>query len=164
MSLHNITRESPTVAAETLKNIFKESVDKRICIVGASCVGKTTLLKYLPEAVDMDDLLFGKKEKNIKPLLTQSEIDYVCGTWTPEIGEFMAKKSRELITIEKGRPVFGTIVFSCDLIIEITVPDSILRERIKRRNGNETDVFRMKAQIESEIALSGIKKIVVHNV
>lgn len=73
----------------------------------------------------------------------------------------MAEKAHELITIEKGQPVFGTIVFPCDLIIEITVPDNVLRERIKQRNGNEADVFNMKAQIESEIALSGIKEIVV---
>lgn len=164
MAIDTNSKESSTTVAETIRNIFKKNSDKRICVVGASCVGKTTLLKQLPEAVDMDELLFGKEQKNIKPLLKQSEIDYVCGTWTPEIGKFMVQKARELITIKKGHPVFGTIVFPCDLIIEITVSDEVLRDRIRRRNGNEADVFRMKAQINSEIELSGIKKITIQNI
>lgn len=40
----------------------------------------------------------------------------------------------------------------------------MLRERIKRRNTDEKDVFNMKAQIESEIEKSGIEKIVVENI
>ena len=156
--------EQPPLAVEKMKKLFADNVEKRICVVGASCVGKSTLLSYLPEAVDMDDLLFGNKQKGIVPLLTQQEIDYVCGPWTPEVGQFMTRKSHELIKIEAGHPVFGTIVFPSDLVIEISVPDNILRERIRRRNSNEQDVFNMKAQIESEIEKSGIEKIVVENI
>jgi len=159
-----VTTKKPPVAVEEISRIFSSNVEKRICVVGVSCVGKSTLLNYLPEAVDMDDLLFGNKQKGIEPLLTQNERDYVCGPWTPEIGQFMTKKARELIKIEAGHPVFGTIVFPSDLVIEISVPDNILRERIRRRNSNEQDVFNMKAQIEAEIKTSGIEKIIVKNV
>ena len=76
----------------------------------------------------------------------------------------MTKKAHELIKIESGHPVFGTIVFPSDLVIEISVPDSILRERIRRRNSNEQDVFNMKAQIEAEIERSGIEKMIIENV
>lgn len=79
MTLNTSSTELST-ATETIRKVFKEDSDKRICVVGASCVGKTTLLNHFPEAVDMDELLFGKKQKNIKPLLSPSEIDYVCGT------------------------------------------------------------------------------------
>src|SRR3989344_2081995 len=158
------TIEQPPSAVEKMKKLFADNIEKRICVVGASCVGKSTLLNYLPEAVDMDDLLFGNKQKGIFPLLTQKEIDYVCGPWTPEVGQFMTQKAHELVKIEAGHPVFGTIVFPSDLVIEITVPDNILRERIRRRNSNEGDVFSMKAQIESEIEKSGIEKIVVENI
>ncbi len=151
-------------AAEKLKEIFKENIEKRICVVGPSCVGKSTLLDYLPEAVDMDDLLFGSKSKGIKPLLTQEEVDYVCGPWTPEVGQFMTKKAHELIKVEAGHPVFGTTVFPSDLVVELTVPDNILRERIRRRETDETDVFNMKAQIEAEIKNSGIETVVVENI
>jgi len=164
--MENITPkiEQPPLAVEKMKKLFADNIEKRICVVGASCVGKSTLLGYLPEAVDMDDLLFGNKQKGIVPLLTQKEIDYMCGPWTPEVGQFMTRKSHELIKIETGHPVFGTIVFPSDLVIEIAVPDNILRERIRRRNSNEGDVFNMKTQIESEIEKSGIEKIVVENI
>lgn len=159
-----LNNEKIPVAVEKISHIFSSNVEKRICVVGASCVGKSTLLRFLPEAVDMDDLLFGNKQKGIKPLLTQQERDYVCGPWTLEVGQFMTKKAHELIKIEAGHPVFGTIVFPSDLVIEVSVPDDILRERIRRRNSNEQDVFNMKAQIESEIEKSGIEKIVVENI
>ena len=164
--MENITPkiEQPPLAVEKMKKLFVDNIEKRICVVGASCVGKSTLLGYLPEAVDMDDLLFGNKQKGIVPLLTQKEIDYMCGPWTPEVGQFMTRKSHELIKIETGHPVFGTIVFPSDLVIEIAVPDNILRERIRRRNSNEGDVFNMKTQIESEIEKSGIEKVVVENI
>ncbi|MCR4280490.1 MAG: AAA family ATPase [Candidatus Komeilibacteria bacterium] len=159
-----LNNEKLPVAVEKISYIFSLNAEKRICVVGTSCVGKSTLLSYLPEAVDMDDLLFGNEQKGIEPLLTQEERDYVCGPWTPEVGQFMTKKAHELIKIEARRPVFGTIVFPSDLVIEITVPDNILRERVRRRNADEKDVFNMKAQIESEIKKSGIEKIVVENI
>lgn len=159
-----LNNEKLPVAVEKISHIFSSNTEKRICVVGASCVGKSTLLSYLPEAVDMDDLLFGNEQKGIEPLLTQAERDYVCGPWTPEVGQFMTKKAHELIKIEAGHPVFGTIVFPSDLVVEINVPDNILRERIRRRNTGEKDVFNMKAQIESEIEKSGIEKIVVENI
>jgi ATPase subunit of ABC transporter with duplicated ATPase domains len=105
------TIEKTPKAVEELKKLFAQNIEKRICVVGASCVGKSTLLSYLPEVVDMDDLLFGSKQKAILPLLTQKEIDYVCGPWTPEVGEFMKQRAHELIKIEAGHPVFGTIFF-----------------------------------------------------
>lgn len=164
--MENLTQtiEQPPLAVEKMKKLFANNIEKRICVVGSSCVGKSTLLGYLPEAVDMDDLLFGNKQKGISPLLTQKEIDYICGVWTPEVGQFMTQKANELIKIEAGHPVFGTIVFPSDLVIEITVPDNILRERIRRRNTDEKDVFNMKVQIESEIEKSGIEKIIIENI
>lgn len=160
----NPDNEKPPIAVEKISHIFSSNTEKRICVIGASCVGKSTLLRYLPEAIDMDDLLFGNEQKEIEPLLTQAEKDYVCGPWTPEVGQFMTKKAHESIKIEVGHPVFGTIVFPSDLIVEINVPDNILRERIRQKNINEKDVFNMKAQIESEIKKSGIEKIVVKNI
>jgi dephospho-CoA kinase len=160
----NFFEDSYPPAAITLSKIFSDNCDKRICVVGPSCVGKSTLIKYLPEAVDMDKILFGNKEYSEIPLLSEEEINYVCGPWTPEIGLFMADKARELICVEVGKPVFGTIVFPSDLIIEITLPDDILVERIVQRGGSIEEVFNMKKQIEEEIEKSGIQKIVIENI
>ena len=150
-------------AVEKLRAIFDANKDKRICVVGASCSGKSTLLKYLPEAIDMDDVLFGNKDKGLKAILTREETDYVCGPWDEEVGNFMTKRAKELINIEPGCPVFGTVVFPSDLVIELVVPEVKLKERIKDRDTSEQDVLNMKKQIELEIKNSGIEKIVVEN-
>ncbi len=151
-------------AVGILSQIFENNKDKRICVVGASCSGKSTLLKYFPDAIDMDDLLFGSIGKGISPLLLDDEVRYVCGPWDEKVGEFMIRRSRELITIKPGSPIFGTIVFPSDLIVEICVPDDILHERICERNSSREDVIKMRDQIRSEIDNSGIEKIVVENV
>jgi dephospho-CoA kinase len=151
-------------AAIILRKIFEENKDKRICVVGSSCVGKSTLLSYFSEVLDMDDILFGNKKKGVLPKLTKDEIDYVCGPWSVEVGEFMKRKARENINIEKERPVFGTIVFDCDLIVEIVVPNEILEKRVSARNAVFSDVLNMKRQIEIEIEKSDKPKIVVENI
>lgn len=158
------SREQLPSAVEKLKRIFANNITKRICVVGSSCVGKSTLLSYFPEAVDMDDLLFGNKERGFDSLLTEKEINYVCGQWTPEIGQFMIRKAHELIKIQPGQPVFGTVVFPSDLIVQITVPEDILRERIRMRNADENDVFSMKAQIDFETKGSKAEKIILENI
>ena len=68
-SLENGNEKLP-VAVERLSQIFHDYIEKRVCVVGSSCVGKSTLLEHFPEAVDMDDLLFGSEQKGIVPLLT----------------------------------------------------------------------------------------------
>lgn len=48
-----------------LMNIIDSNKDKRICLVGTTCTGKSTLIKRLGVGSDMDELLF--------PLLTEEE-------------------------------------------------------------------------------------------
>lgn len=55
---------------QELNKIFESNKDKRICVIGTSCIGKSTLLKELRNCYDMDDLLF--------PLLSKEETEYVC--------------------------------------------------------------------------------------
>lgn len=40
-----------------LKAIFEKHRNDRVCIIGTTCCGKTTLLRKIPECVDMDELL-----------------------------------------------------------------------------------------------------------
>ena len=163
MENNEIKIEHIPSAVLKLRQIFDSNKDKRICVVGPSCIGKTTLLKYLPDAVDMDELIFGSQEKNIAPSITKEEIDYVSGSWTPEIGKFMTEKARGSVEIKPGVPVFGTVVFPADLIVELTLPDEKLREYIRRRDSNEIDVFNMKKQIEDEIKHSLVPSLKIEN-
>lgn len=160
--LENNFEKEPRAVGE-LRKIFDENKEKRISVVGASCSGKSTLMRYFPEAVDMDDLLFGTDDGKTQPLLSPEERKFVSGTWAPEVGEFMAKRAKELIQIEAGHPVFGTVVFPSDLVIEITVPEEALQERIKNRSASLENVLSMKTQIEANIESSGIPRIVVEN-
>ena len=132
-----------------LKNVLDKNKDKRVCVVGTSCTGKTTYLNYAKNGLDMDKIIF--------PLLSEEEKEYVCQTpWTPEIGATMEKLVKEKIKIEPGIPVFGTVIIDCDLIVYLDIEDSLLRERTKARNVNFTDVKNMKDGIEKELKETNI--------
>ena len=132
-----------------LKNVLDKNKDKRVCVVGTSCTGKTTYLNYAKNGLDMDKIIF--------PLLSEEEKEYVCQTpWTPEIGATMERLVKEKIKIEPGVPVFGTVIIDCDLIVYLDIEDSLLRERTKARNVNFTDVKNMKDGIEKELKETNI--------
>ena len=40
-----------------LSEIFEKNSNKRICILGSTCCGKSTLSKMLPNTIDMDEIL-----------------------------------------------------------------------------------------------------------
>ena len=42
-----------------LKAIFEKHRNDRVCIIGTTCCGKTTLLRKIPECVDMDEVIGG---------------------------------------------------------------------------------------------------------
>ena len=79
--------------AEELIQIFNENKDKRICVLGTTCTGKTTLIDKINMGLDMD--------KEIFPLLSKEETEYVCRTpWTEEIGQKMDELVRTKLSIK----------------------------------------------------------------
>ena len=135
-----------------LKEVIDTNKEKRICVVGTSCTGKTTYLNYAKNGLDMDKVIF--------PLLSDEEKEYVCQTpWTPEIGETMDKLVKESIRIKPGQPVFGTVIIDCDLIIYLDISDKLLQERTKSRNVNYQDAKNMKDSIEKDLEETSIPVI-----
>ena len=129
---------------EQLKEILDKNNDKRVIVVGTTCSGKSTLIKKIESAKDMDDLVF--------PLLSKDEKDYVCqDVWTKDIGKTMTRLVKERVIVENGKPVFGTVVLDCDLIIFLNVKDSLLRERCNTRKVKFENAKNMKRQILKEI-------------
>ena len=139
---------------EQLIEIFEENRDKRICVLGTTCTGKTTLIKGTNIGLDMDEEIF--------PLLTQEETEYVCRTpWTQEIGNKMDELVRTKLSIKQGTPMFGTVLLDCDLIVYLHINDDLLLERTKLRNTDFLNAKNMQQKIEEEIKKSNIPTMYV---
>ncbi|MBO5005080.1 MAG: hypothetical protein J6D03_07560 [Clostridia bacterium] len=137
---------------EEIKEIFDNNKEKRILVIGTTCTGKSTLIKKLGVGVDMD--------KEIFPLLTKQETDYVCQTpWTEEIGEKMDFFVRTKLKITPGSPLFGTVLIDCDLIMYLHINDELLKKRTDLRNVDFTNAKNMQSKIEEEIKDSNKKVI-----
>lgn len=139
---------------EELRQIFIDNKDKRICVLGTTCTGKTTLINESNMGVDMDEEIF--------PLLTEEENEYVCQTpWTEEIGNKMDELVRTRLRINPGVPMFGTVLLDCDLIVYLHITDDLLLERTKSRNVDFNNAKNMQLKIEEEISKSNIPTICV---
>ena len=136
----------------TLQNLLDATCDRRVCVVGTTCIGKSTLVKSLRGVSDLDELLF--------PLLTREEQNYVCQKpWTPEIGHMMMHLAKERVALEPGNPVFGTVVLASDYLIHLRITDYLLQQRVVARGKNYEDVKNMQAQIDTEVKQLKIPKI-----
>lgn len=139
---------------EELVKIFNENNDKRICVLGTTCTGKTTLINNINIGVDMD--------KEIFPLLSKEETEYVCRTpWTKEIGKKMDELVKTKLSIKPGIPMFGTVLLGCDLIVYLHIDDELLFERTKLRNTDFNNAKNMQQKIEEEIKNSNIPTITI---
>ena len=139
---------------EELRQIFTDNQDKRICVLGTTCTGKTYLINESNIGVDMDEEIF--------PLLTEEETEYVCQTpWTEEIGNKMDELVRTRLCIKPGVPMFGTVLLDCDLIIYLHINDELLLERTKLRNVDFNNAKNMQLKIEEEIKKSNIPSIYI---
>lgn len=127
-----------------LEEIFNNNKDKRICVLGTTCCGKSTLQKDLPETIDMDDALW--------PTLSKQEEAYICQKpWTNDIGNFTSKIVKERVKIEPGHPLFSLIVLECDLIVYLNITDELLVKHCERRDASFEDALNVKFAIENSI-------------
>lgn len=137
---------------DDLIEIFNNNKDKRICVLGTTCTGKTTILKESKIGLDMDEEIF--------PLLSEEETNYVCTTpWTEEIGAKMDELVRSRLVIKPGVPMFGTVLLDCDLIVYLHISDELLYERTVLRNADFMNAKGMQKKIEEEIRSSNIDAI-----
>ena len=137
---------------EKIKEIFESNKNKRICVIGTTCTGKSFLIDYLGMGLDMDDEIF--------PLLTDEENAYVCQTpWTKEIGAKMDELVRTRLEITPGNPMFGTVLIDCDLIVYLHISEDLLQERCLLRDVDFVNAKKMQSNIEEEINNSNIECI-----
>lgn len=139
---------------EKLKQIFEKNKDKRICVIGTTCTGKSTIINELGYGLDMDEEIF--------PLLTKEETEYVCQSpWNEEIGNKMDELVRTKLHIKPGFPMFGTVLIDCDLIVYLHISDELLNDRTILRNVDFKNAKEMRKKIEEEIKKSNIDSIYI---
>lgn len=137
---------------DNLIRIFNENSSKRICVLGTTCTGKSTILEELKIGLDMDEEIF--------PLLTKEEIEYVCKLpWTIEIGNKMDELVKTRLSIKPGIPLFETVLLDCDLIVYLHISDESLMERTNLRKVDFFNAKNMQTRIEEEINNSNIDVI-----
>lgn len=139
MAIHTSSRET----INTLEAIFEMHKEEKICVIGTTCCGKSTLLDKIPNCVDMDEVLW--------PLLTQEEKNFICQKpWTKEIGDYFDNLICKKIKIENGVPMFGTVILDCNVVVYLDIEDDLLQEHCKKRNVNLEDAKNMKLTIEND--------------
>lgn len=147
-----IAQSSNEPVVSGLRELLDRHSDQRVCVVGTTCTGKSTLVAQIPGARDQD--------KEVFPKLTEEEKAYVCQTpWTEEIGRTMTQFVRERVLSEVGKPVFGTVVIDCDLIVLLKISDQLLATRVALRGAQFSDAKNMQSRIEAEVRASGIPHI-----
>lgn len=127
-----------------LNQIFDKYKDKRICVLGTTCCGKTTLLKQIPGCVDLDDILW--------PQLSEDEKNYINKQpWTDEVGKFVDKLAYEKVVVKEGVPLFTTLIIDCDVVIYLDIDDKILKEHCEKRKVSFSDAKNMKIAVEDDL-------------
>lgn len=66
---------------------------------------------------------------------------------------------KEKIKVQKGKPLFGTVVLDCDLIIFLEIDDKLLKERTEKRKAKFESAKDMQKMIKQEITDSKISSI-----
>jgi len=134
-----------TSAKETinvLNAIFEKHINDKICVLGTTCCGKSTLQEQIPGTVDMDEALW--------PQLTKDEEEYICQKpWTREIGNFTRKLAKERVTVKEGQPIFSLILLDCEVIVYLDISDDLLAEHCKKRRSAFLDAKNVKDAIEN---------------
>ncbi len=127
----------------TLNAIFAKHKNERICVLATPCCGKTTLLRQIPDCIDLDDELW--------PQLTPEEAAFITQKpWTNEIGNFIDRLGYQKISVKPGHPLFTTIIVDCDAVIYLDISDQLLAEHCRKRESSFTDAKNVKESIEED--------------
>ena len=156
------SRNNERVLSE-LRSIFAQNSDKRISVVGASCIGKTTLLRNLHGCIDGDDIVWAQVPEEVK-----SKLKSAPEPWSEEtVGIFKSYARSVVFEIKAGQPVFNCGVFNsgeldCDLIVYLSLSDQKYIERVIKCGKDFETMLRHKAKVEREVRESKVPVITVN--
>lgn len=135
-----------------LKLVLGQNKNKRISVIGTTCVGKTTFLKNIPEGIEISKLA--------PPLTDEEKKFYYNAPLTKKNEEKRLDLRHRRALVKPGQPAFGTgIAQGTELIIYLTIDDNLLRKRTTSRNVNFRDAKIMQKFIEKSIKESELPVI-----
>jgi len=141
-----------------LRKIFAENFNKRICVVGASCVGKSALVRDLPECLDVDEIIWGSLTPDIQEQLRV----YEHSPWDDEKAKIWnAHANFHKIKIKPGQPIFAADILDCDLLVYLEIDEETYASRSAKRRKSLEHVLQHKAEVEEAVKRSAIPIIVV---
>lgn len=141
---------------KNLQEILDKYKNKRVIVVGTTCTGKSTLMKNIKNAEDLDKLVFSRLTKKEK-------YGIIHNPRNKKIIKKMTHLVKEKIKVKKGKPVFGTEILNCDIIIYLKINDELLRLRCEKRKIKFQYAKKMDKAILNEINKSK-KETIVFNV
>lgn len=132
----------------TLKAIFEKHKDERVCVLGTTCVGKSTLLHQLPEynCEDLDSVLWPNIPSEEKVLFDQ----LLQKPWTKELGDEVDRLTYKFAKVKKGCPLFTTVIIDCEAIVYLDISDELLLSHCNKRGVSFEDSKKMKEAIEAD--------------
>ncbi len=138
--------------AMALRHMLLGHAHQRVAVLGPPCIGKSTILRHIPEALDMDIILFPKLSPAERQLVFRKP-------WLLSVGKEMKRLACSGIIVLPGYPVFATVVIEVDFIIHLKADDDLLQRRVmlrQERRQSFDDVKGIQGQLEADILRSGI--------
>ena len=143
---------------QRLINIFDKYNNKRILVLGTTCVGKTTLIEnYFPECIDQDKICWALLPIELEEKLSK-------GFWTEEMIKSWnehVENATQIVEIEPGRPLFGGSIFKSDIIVYLNIDEEILRERTAKRGIAYETASKYNNEIKENLKTTDLPVIVV---
>ena len=140
-------KPAPNEIVNTMKAIFDEHKNERICVVGTMCCGKTTLIKQLKEynCIDSDDEFWPSAPKEEYEFYSQRP-------FTKEMSDSLHQLFCERILVKPGFPMFGVYILDCDVIVYLDIEENLLKNHCIRRGDTDfSDAFNLKKWLEDDI-------------
>ena len=133
--------------ADSLKAILEKHRDKRVCVIGTMCCGKTTLIKQLTgyNCIDMDDEFW--------PQASKKEYEfYSKRPFTKEMNRSLYNLFCERVLLKPGYALFGIYILDCEVVVYLDIPEKLLREHCEKRGDTDfTDAHNIKKWIEEDL-------------
>lgn len=144
-------------SAETLESLLEKYKDQRVLVLAPPSVGKSTILQHIKDGVDLD-VVFDDMPEEFKRRVLHHEnpfmfidgdketLKYTEKEFDPNDDDHQAylRETTGLLTnytqgkvsIEAGRPAFGSMLLDSDVVIYLKISEEELKKRIDSRNMN----------------------------